>query len=120
MGAPAAAKPPTGNRKTFQRTRVSLLERVASLITVVLLGVIGHAIWYQGRHFDPNRFALLDISRFVTYYEQDGLVQAREFYQALPASARDAAGVDLAALRDQCAFRIDYPEIVKRAQRNFA
>ena len=29
-------------------------------------------------------------------------------------------GVDLAALRDRCAFRVDYPEIVKRAQRNFA
>src|ERR1039458_10288851 len=65
-------------------------------------------------------FALLDIARFVTYYEQDGLAEAREFYHALPSSARNAAGVDLAALRDRCAFRIDYPEIVKRAQRNFA
>jgi predicted aldo/keto reductase-like oxidoreductase len=65
-------------------------------------------------------FALLDIVRFVTYYEQDGLLEARELYHALPASARNAAGVDLAALRDQCAFHIDYPEIVKRAERNFA
>ena len=65
-------------------------------------------------------FALLDIARFVTYYEQDGLAEAREFYHALPSSARNAAGVGLAALRDRCAFRIDYPEIVKRAQRNFA
>jgi len=67
-----------------------------------------------------SELALLDIARFVTYYEQDGLVEARKFYHALPASARDAAGVDLAALRDRCAFRIDYPEIVKRAERNFA
>jgi predicted aldo/keto reductase-like oxidoreductase len=65
-------------------------------------------------------FALLDIARFVTYYEQDGLMEAREFYHALPAAARNADGVDLAALRDRCAFRIDYPEIVKRAGRNFA
>jgi predicted aldo/keto reductase-like oxidoreductase len=65
-------------------------------------------------------FALLDIARFVTYYEQDGLMEAREFYHALPASARNADGVDLAALRDRCAFHIDYPEIVKRAERNFA
>jgi len=64
-------------------------------------------------------FALLDIARFVTYYEQDGLMEAREFYHALPVSARNADGVDLAALRDGCAFRIDYPEIVKRAERNF-
>ena len=54
----------------------------------------------------------------MTYYESDGLMEAREFYHALPAAARNAAGVDLAALRDRCAFRIDYPEIVKRAQRN--
>ena len=65
-------------------------------------------------------FAFLDIARYVTYYEQDGNPHARELYQALPESARNPAGVDLAALRDQCAFRIDYPEIVKRAQRNFA
>jgi hypothetical protein len=65
-------------------------------------------------------FALLDIARFVTYYEQDGLMEAREFYHALPASARNADGVDLAALRDRCAFHVDYPEIVKRAGRNFA
>jgi hypothetical protein len=67
-----------------------------------------------------SEFALLDIARFVSYYEQDGLVEAREFYHALPESARNTAGVDLAALRDRCAFHIDYPEIVKRALRNFA
>jgi hypothetical protein len=65
-------------------------------------------------------FALLDIARFVTYYEQDGLMEARKFYHTLPPSARDATGVDLAALRDRCAFRIDYPGIVKRAERYFA
>jgi uncharacterized protein len=67
-----------------------------------------------------SEFALLDIARYVTYYEQDGHVGARELYHALPASARDAAGVNLAALRDRCAFRVDYPEIVKRAERCFA
>jgi hypothetical protein len=57
MAAPAAP-PPTGNRKTFRRVKVSATERTASLIIVVLLGVIGGAIWWKGRHFDPNRFAL--------------------------------------------------------------
>jgi hypothetical protein len=66
-----------------------------------------------------SEFALLDIARFVTYYEQDGLTEAREFYHALPVSARDATGVDLAALRDRCAFRVDYPEIMDRARRCF-
>jgi hypothetical protein len=58
MAAPAAAKPPTGNRKTFRRTKVSPVERVVSLITVVLLVVIGVAIWFKGKHYNPDRFAL--------------------------------------------------------------
>src|ERR1019366_4139879 len=58
MAAPAAAKPPTGNRKTFRRTKVSPVERVVSLITVVLIVVIGVAIWFKGKHYNPDRFAL--------------------------------------------------------------
>ena len=58
MAAPAVAKPPTGNRKTFRRTKVSSLERVVSLIIVVLLVVIGVAIWFKGKHYNPDRFAL--------------------------------------------------------------
>ncbi|MFZ0828829.1 MAG: DUF6599 family protein [Verrucomicrobiia bacterium] len=57
MAAPAAP-PPIGNRKTFRRTKVSAVERVASLTTVSLLVFIGAVIWWKGRHFDPNRFAL--------------------------------------------------------------
>jgi len=56
--AAIAAPPPTGNRKTFRRTKVSATERVASLVIVILLGVISVVIWWKGRHFDPNRFAL--------------------------------------------------------------
>jgi len=67
-----------------------------------------------------SEFALHDIARYVTYYEQDGNLGAHELYHALPAAARDATGVDLAALRDRCAFRVDYPEIVKRAALRFA
>ena len=65
-------------------------------------------------------FAIHDIARFVTYYEQDGNMDARAFYQALPAASRDASRVDLAALRDACQARTDYPEIVRRAERYFA
>jgi predicted aldo/keto reductase-like oxidoreductase len=67
-----------------------------------------------------SEFALPDIARYVTYYEQDGHLGARESYQALPASARDASRVNLAALRDRCAFHVDYPEVVRRAERYFA
>lgn len=67
-----------------------------------------------------SRFALKDISRSVTYYEQDGDLSARELYQALPAASRDASGVNLTTLREHCAFRVDYPSLVKRAERYFA
>jgi hypothetical protein len=33
---------------------------------------------------------------------------------------RDASGVDLAGLRDKCAFGVNYPEVVQRAGRYFA
>jgi len=65
-------------------------------------------------------FAGMDIARFVTYYEQDGHTEARAFYHALPPAARDASKVDLAALRDDCHFKTDYPEIIRRAERYFA
>ena len=65
-------------------------------------------------------FAFSDISRFVTYYEQDGNLEAREMYHALPAEHRDVSKVDLAALRDACSFKTDYPEIMRRAERYFA
>jgi predicted aldo/keto reductase-like oxidoreductase len=65
-------------------------------------------------------FAFQDIARYVTYYEQDGNMEARDYYHALPAESRDAARADLAALRDACAFKTDYPEIIRRAHRYFA
>ena len=65
-------------------------------------------------------FAFHDIARFVTYYEQDGNVEARSYYQALPAAARDASKVDLAALRAGCHFQTNYPDIIRRAERYFA
>jgi len=65
-------------------------------------------------------FAFHDIARFVTYYEQDGNPEAREYYAALAAEHRDASKVNLAALRDACHFKTDYPEIIRRAERYFA
>jgi len=65
-------------------------------------------------------FAFADITRYVMYYEQDGNLRARELYHQLPAAHRDASGVDLAALRDACRFKTDYPAIIRRAERYFA
>ncbi len=65
-------------------------------------------------------FAFHDIARFVTYYEQDGNTEARDYYRALAREHRDSSQLDLAALRDACHFKTDYPEIVRRAERYFA
>jgi hypothetical protein len=67
-----------------------------------------------------TNFAFHDIARFVTYYEQDGNLDARGYYQALAREHRDASQVDLAALREACHFKTDYPEIIRRAERYFA
>jgi len=67
-----------------------------------------------------TRFAFQDIARFVTYYEQDGNTEARDYYQALAAEHRDKSTVDLATLRDACHSRTDYPDIIRRAERYFA
>jgi predicted aldo/keto reductase-like oxidoreductase len=67
-----------------------------------------------------TEFAFHDIARFVTYYEQDGNQDARSYYQALAPTRRDTFRVDLAALRDACHFKTDYPEIMRRAERYFA
>ena len=64
-------------------------------------------------------FAFHDISRFVTYYEQDGNTEARDYYQALAAEHRDSSKVNLAALRDACHFKTNYPEIIRRAEHYF-
>jgi hypothetical protein len=64
--------------------------------------------------------AFQDIARFVTYYEQDGNREARDYYRALPEISRNSAQVDLAMLRDGCHFKTDYPQIIRCAERYFA
>jgi hypothetical protein len=65
-------------------------------------------------------FAFQDIARLVTYYERDGNLSAREMFNSMAPAHRNFASMDLNGLRDRCAFRTDYPEIMKRAQRYFA
>ena len=63
---------------------------------------------------------LLDLSRYVTYYEQDGLLEARDYYHRLDPAVRTAPPEALSAARDACPFHVNYPEIVRRAERYFA
>lgn len=60
------------------------------------------------------------IARYVSYYEQDGILEARDYFHELPLAARDFSQADLEAIRDGCAFNVDYPEMMRRAQTYFA
>ena len=58
MAAPLSAKPAAGGRKNFRRTSVPMVERAASLILLLLIAVIGLAVYQKGKHFDSNLYAV--------------------------------------------------------------
>lgn len=64
--------------------------------------------------------SLGDIARYVAYYEQDGAPAAREWYRAMDAARRDAAGADLFAAHRACPAHLDFEAIVRKAERYFA
>ncbi|MFO0951749.1 MAG: aldo/keto reductase [Isosphaeraceae bacterium] len=64
--------------------------------------------------------AFKDVSRYVTYFEQDRNPEARSLYRALPEAARNASAAELASLRDGCAYGVDYVDVLRRAERYFA
>lgn len=64
--------------------------------------------------------ALGDIARFVNYYEVDGTLEARDWYRALPTTARDATGADLSAATGLCGCGVDYARVLNKARRYFA
>lgn len=65
-------------------------------------------------------YAFQDISRYVTYYEDDGNCEARDYFQRLSPAQRNVGNLDLARVRDECRYNIDYPEIAKRSEKYFA
>jgi hypothetical protein len=66
-----------------------------------------------------TEYAFQDISRYLTYYEQDGRLEAGDFYKELN-TVQKYADVDLSAIREDCQFKVDYPEIARRADQYFA
>jgi len=92
------------------------LRQVATLLPVPMCpGCAGCESWAH-----KTEYAFHDVSRYVTYYEQDGDGGAGELYHGLDAKHRDASGVDLAAIREDCQFKVDYAEIAQRAEQYFA
>ena len=47
-----------GGRKEFVRTRVPVVERVASAVILLLVVAIGLAIYHKGKIFDPNLYSV--------------------------------------------------------------
>jgi hypothetical protein len=67
-----------------------------------------------------SQLALGDIARYVNYYERDGNLEAREWFQAMLAHERATDGVDLKAASQACLAKLDFESITARAKRYFA
>ncbi|MFO0911131.1 MAG: aldo/keto reductase [Isosphaeraceae bacterium] len=62
--------------------------------------------------------ALGDLTRFLTYHEHHGdRAEARRLYAGLPAEARDWSNADLEAARNACPNRLDFANLLPRADR---
>src|SRR5580700_4849013 len=48
----------SGGRKQFVRTRVPLAETISGAVILVLLVVIGVAVYHKGKVYDPNLYAV--------------------------------------------------------------
>lgn len=97
-------------------TAVKALTQIASLTAAPMCpGCPSCDAWA-----DKTQYAFQDISRYVTYYESNGNFEARDFYRHLSASERRPDGIDLARLRDNCRYKVDYPEIARRSEFYFA
>ncbi len=59
------------------------------------------------------------ISRYVAYYEQNGNRDAKSQYRALTHVERNTEGIDLVAMQNGCHYNVNYPDIIKRAERYF-
>lgn len=65
--------------------------------------------------------ALGDIARYLSYFEQDGdRATARRLYRELPPELRDWSGADLEAASEACVSRIEFADLLKRAEAKLA
>ena len=85
---PSVTTPPK-NRRQFVRTRVTLVERVASVVCLVLLAAIGGYVLWKGKHFDPALYSVRTESLQTTTNEvkgEDGTVRAADARPELEAA----------------------------------
>ncbi len=78
------------NTRKFYRTDVDLTEKTIGVAILFLLVGVAFIVVREGSNYDPTQYT--------------GKV----------------GSTDLAALHDHCQYKVDYPEIIKRAETNFA
>ena len=66
-----------------------------------------------------TQVALNDIARYVTYHEDDGNIEARDWYRALSEEERHDPNADLAAAQDACQCNLEFAKIMGKAERYF-
>lgn len=67
-----------------------------------------------------TQYAFQDVSRYVMYYEQDGNIEARDYFRNLSQAERSHAGVNLAQISEDCTYNVNYTEIARRSEKYFA
>ncbi len=81
------------NRREFVRTKISRAERAASLVILGLLVVIGLAVAFKGKHFNPNLYNVrTDSLKSTTAAVEGKNVTAPSAVATTPAAANEAAG----------------------------
>ncbi len=58
MAEPASKAGPKQNRKAFVRTKIPFVERVSTVVVLLLIAGVGVAIWWKGKRYDPGRYML--------------------------------------------------------------
>ncbi len=66
-----------------------------------------------------TQVALNDIARYVSYYEDQGNTEARDWYRSLSEEERHDPNADLAAAQDACQCNLEFTKIMKKAERYF-
>jgi hypothetical protein len=105
--------PPPKNRRQFVRTKITLVERVASVVCLVLLAAIGGYVLWKGKHFDPALYSVRTESLQTTTNEvkgEDGTARTADVRPELgavttpkPAVVVAASGVEAAQTPDASA-----------------
>ncbi len=101
--------------KPLPRSTFDTLDEIAAItVTPMCPGCPSCREWSL-----KTEYAFQDVARIVSYYELEGNCEARSYYRALSQHER-TPDIDLAVLRDACQFKVDYPEIARRAEYYFS